>query len=122
MDPVEEILIILIVLSLFFGILIFILSRMLSSKNKEKEEIKRMFNARESGGDLRFNYRNYDVLVTFRPDIKVSILHSKDVEDVKPPQGAQLTPMYLIFRAKKAKEIGEKIDKYVEFLESIPTQ
>ncbi|NPA74612.1 MAG: hypothetical protein GXO25_00850 [Euryarchaeota archaeon] len=122
MDPTEEVLLIMGVLFALFALIIYVLFRMLGSKNKMKDEIRSMFNARDYGDGLRFKYRNYDVLVTFRPDVKVSILHGKNVEEQHSPPGAQLTPMYLIFRIRKSEEIVGKLDKYVDFLDSIPTQ
>jgi hypothetical protein len=119
---VEELLFIVVVAGAALAIIVYLLFRMLEKKNKIKEEIKRMFNAKEQDGDLRFSYRNYEVLVTFRPDVKVSILHDRDVEDVKSPQGAQLTPMYLIFKVKKSEELAQRLDAYIDFLNSIPTQ
>ncbi len=105
-----------------FSMLIYLLFRVMGGKEKVKSEIKSAFNAKERDGTLIFKYRGYDVMVTFKPDVKVSVLHNKNVEDVKAPKGAKLTPLYLIFRIKKSRELGEKLDRYTEFLDSIPTQ
>ncbi len=122
MDPAYEALIILLAIFVFFAILIYLIFHLTADKKKLKREIKEMFNAKEKDGDLQFNYRNHDVVVTFRPEVKVSILHNRDVGEVKSPPGARLTPLYLTFKIKKSSEIGEKLDKYIEFLESIPTR
>ncbi len=122
MDPAYELLIIILVIFLLFAVLLYVMFYLMSGKKKLKKEIREMFGAKEKDGDLHFVYRNHDVVVTFRPEVKVSILHNRDVENVKSPSGANLTPMYLIFKVKKSSEIGEKLDKYIDFLESIPTR
>ncbi len=122
MDPVFIALLLLLVIFGIFAVIIYAIFSLVAKKKKLKNEIKGMFKARESGDDLIFKYRGYDVLVTFRPEVKVSILHDKDVEEVKSPSGAELTPMYLIFKVKKAEEIVAKLDRYIDFLDSIPTR
>ncbi len=91
-------------------------------KDRTREKIKKMFNASERDEDLYFKFRGYDVIMTFKPDIKVSIVHNKNVENVSSPKGAKLTPLYLSFKVRNIREIGEKLDEYVDFIDSIPTQ
>ena len=122
MDPVLLAVIILAVVFGLFALLIYIIFSMTTPKERLRLEIKNMFDAKESDGDLIFTYRGYDVIVTFRPRTKVSIMHNRNVEGVHAPRGASLTPMYLIFKIKKAEELVKKLDEYVDFLDAIPTQ
>ncbi len=115
--------VIFIIFILGIGAMIFYMLITKSTENKRmKREIMRKFKAEEKDGSLYFKYRDYDIIITFKPKVRVSILHNKDVENIKAPKGAKLTPLYLIFPIKKAGEIGEKLDEYIEFLESIPTR
>ena len=93
------------------------------SKNRGiKESIRKMFNAEDYGDALKFEYRNYTILATFRPDIKLSISHDKNIEGIAAPKGMLLTPLFLILKIKKKDEIKEKLDRAIDFLNSIPTQ
>ncbi len=120
----DELVGILLLLFLFvsFGAMIYIIFSLTSSKIKMKNEIKRMFNAKESGNDLLFKYRGYDIIATFRPNVKISIVHNRDVEGINAPKGATLTPMYLIFKVKKTGDLPAMLDTYIDFLNSIPTR
>ena len=94
----------------------------IGKKDNERSDIKKLFNAMERDGNLYFKFHGYDVIVTFKPDMKVSIVHNRDIENIESPKGAKLTPLYLTFKVKNAKEIGEKLENYTEFLDSIPIQ
>ncbi len=97
----------------------------LSSKKGMQEKICNVFNAERKGDMIYFKHKGYDVIVTFKPDVKVNIVHNKDVMDmgnVKPPHGMKLTPLYLSFKIKKVEELTEKLNEAVEFIESIPTR
>jgi len=112
-------------LILGFAILAWIIYVLISKiyKNKGiKESIRVMFKAEDYGDALKFEYRNYTVLATFRPDIKLSISHDKNVEGIPAPKGMLLTPLFLILKIKKKDEIKEKLDRAIDFLNSIPTQ
>ncbi len=109
-------------IAVILALLAYSLIRLLTTPIKIKEEIKNMFDADEKDGCLVFKYRNYDVIATFKPVVKISVVHNKKTIDIKPPHGATLTPIYLIFKIKKPKEMVEKLDKYMDFLDSIPTQ
>ena len=87
-----------------------------------KESIREMFKAEDCDDALKFEYRDYTVLATFRPDIKLSISHDKNVEGISAPKGMHLTPLFLILKIKKKDEIKEKLDRAIDFLNSIPTQ
>ncbi len=103
--------------------ILYVLISKIGKKEKIREEFLRIFNAQEYGDALKFDYRGYLFLVTFRPDVKVSISHNKNVENVKNvPKGMKLTPMFLIIKIKRAEEIKNKVDEGVNFLNSIPTQ
>jgi len=115
-------LLLLISLLAIFAALIYIIIALSSSKTKVRKGIKSMYHAEDSGKDLIFKYRNYDIIATFRSKVKISIIHGRDVEGIKAPTGAELTPMYLIFKVKKPEEVPTKLDKYIDFLETIPTQ
>ena len=91
-------------------------------KDRVRKKIKKMFNAMEEDGNLYFNFHGYDVIITFQPDIKVSIVHNKNVEGMSSPKGAKLTPLYLTFKVKNTRKIGEKLEDYIDFIDSIPTQ
>ncbi len=93
-----------------------------TQKRRIREEIRHIFNAVDYGDALKFEYRGYTMLATFRPEVKISIFHEKGVESVKPPRGMKLTPMFLIIKIKCREEIKEKVDVAVDFLNSIPTQ
>ena len=112
----------LILILLIGAFIVYLLIKKMMGDGKIKEEIIRKFNARERNGDLYLNFRGYDVIITLKPEPKASILHEKDVENVKSPKGAKLTPMYLIFPVKKIEKLGEDLQKYTEFLDSIPTR
>ena len=112
----------LILILLIGAFIVYLLIKKMMGDGKIKEEIIRKFNARERNGDLYLNFRGYDVIITLKPEPKASILHEKDVENVKSPKGAKLTPMYLIFPVKKVEKLGEDLQKYTEFLDSIPTR
>ncbi len=112
----------LLILFIFFGAMVYLIFSLTSSKIKMKTEIKRMFNTKESGNDLLFKYRGYDIIATFRPHVKISIVHNRDVEGIKAPKGATLTPMYLIFKVKKTGDLPTMLDTYIDFLNSIPTR
>jgi len=121
----DESLYIYLFLILVFAILAWIIYAAISkiSKNRGiKESIRKMFNAEDYGDALKFEYRNYTVLATFRPDIKLSISHDKNVEGISAPKGMLLTPLFLILKIKKKDEIKEKLDRAIDFLNSIPTQ
>ena len=123
MDAVSYIYLIFIIAVALLAYLIYVILSRVSKKEKMREEIIKFFNAEEYGDALRFTYRGYQILATFRPDVKISISHDKDVENAKNvPKGMKLTPMFLIIKIKKREEIKERIDEGVDFLESIPTQ
>ncbi len=112
-------------LILALAILAWIIYAVLSkfSKNRGiKESIRKMFNAEDYGDALKFEYRNYTILATFRPDIKLSISHDRNIEGIAAPKGMLLTPLFLILKIKKKDEIKEKLDRAIDFLNSIPTQ
>ena len=103
--------------------ILYVLISKIGKKEKIRKEFLRIFNAQEYGDALKFDYRGYLFLVTFRPDVKVSVSHNKNVENVKNvPKGMKLTPMFLIIKIKKTEEIKNKVDEGVNFLNSIPTQ
>ena len=111
-------------LILGLAILVWIIYAALSKMSKNrgiKESIREMFNAEDYGDALKFEYRNYTVLATFHPDIKLSISHDKNIEGISAPKGMLLTPLFLILKIKKD-EIKEKLDRAIDFLNSIPTQ
>lgn len=87
-----------------------------------RKEIRQIFNAQDYGDSLKFEYRGYTMLATFRPDVKISIFHERQIEGVKPPRGMKLTPMFLIIKIRRGEEIKGKVDEAVDFLNSIPTQ
>jgi hypothetical protein len=108
-------------LGLLAWMIYFLISKI--AKNRGiKDEIREMFNAEDYGDALKFEYRNYTVLATFRPDIKFSIAHDKNVEGLEAPKGMKLTPLFLIIKIRKKREIREKLDVAIDFLNSIPTQ
>ncbi len=122
MDGVYFILIlILFIQGLGAAIIYLLITRTIGSK-KMKKEILRRFEAKERDDELYIKFRGYDVIITLKPRAKVSILHNRDVEGIRSPKGAKLTPLYLIFPIKSVEEIGEKLDEYIDFLESIPTR
>ena len=94
----------------------------ISKKEKVAREIKKMFNAKELDGEIYFNFRGYDVIITLKPEIKASIIHNRNVEGIKSPKGTKLTPLYLTFKIKNVGKMGDKLEEYVDFLNSIPTQ
>lgn len=122
MSPNLEGVILFLIIFALFAVIVYTIFYLIGDKKKIRYEIKKMFNAKESNGYLRFKYRNYDVMVTFRPDVKVSVLHNKNIDKEKAPAGARLTPIYLIFKIRKSREIVEKLDRYIDFLNTIPTQ
>ena len=123
MDAVTYLYIFIILALILLAYIFYVLLSKMGRKDKIREEFRRIFNAEDYGEALKFQYRGYLFLVTFRPDVKVSISHNKDVENVKNvPKGMKLTPMFLIIKIKKADEIKKRIDEGVEFLSSIPTQ
>ena len=120
MDGEYYALIILFVL-LFIGAFIFYLIMAKSTGNRKiRNEIVRKFDAQDRNGELYFQFRGYDVVITLKPAPKASILHNRNVENIKSPKGAKLTPLYLIFPVKKIDRLGEDLQKYTEFLDSIP--
>ncbi len=122
MDGEYYALAILIVL-LFIGAFIFYLLFSKTMENRKmRDEIIRNFNAENRDGELYFKFRGYDVIITLKPTPKASILHNKNVEDIKSPKGAKLTPLYLIFPVKKVDKLGENLEKFTDFLDSIPTR
>ncbi len=102
--------------------MVYVLISKTISNRKIREEIIELFNAQEYGDALKFEYRGYTMLATFRPDIKISISHEKDIENVRAPHGMKLTPMFLIIKIKRKEEIMEKVNEAVKFIDSIPTQ
>ncbi len=123
MDVTTYIYIFIILGLILLAYILYVFISKVGKKEKMREEFLHIFNAEEYGDALKFNYRGYLFLVTFRPDVKVSISHNKNVENVKNvPKGMKLTPMFLIMKIKKPEEIKKKVDAGVDFLNSIPTQ
>ncbi len=102
--------------------LIYVIITKIEKNKRIKEEIREIFNAQDYDDALKFDYKNYTVLVTFRPDVKFSISHNKEVKGITAPKGMILTPLFLIFKVKKKDEMREKLDAAIDFLNSIPTQ
>ncbi len=91
-----------------------------SVRRKMKKSIAELFNAKEYGekGDaLIFNYRDYDVIATFRGEVKLSIIHNREIGDAKAPKGMKLTPLYLIIKVRRGDEPRKLLDGAIEFLE-----
>jgi hypothetical protein len=86
------------------------------------EYLSREFGAKDYGKAMRFEYRGYDVYITFSSGVKVSISHNKEVKGIRAPKGMKLTPMFLTLKIKKKEELREKLDEGIEFLNSIPTR
>lgn len=109
----------LIIFAFLFSILLYIFISKITIRKKFRKEIKETFNAKEYGDALRFNYRGYDVLATFRGDVKFSVLHNKEYRKEKPPKGMKLTPLYLIIKIKKISDMRKLLDEGIDFLESL---
>jgi|GEM_PF-2712717 len=123
MDATAYLYVFILLATILFAYIIYVLFSKIGKKEKIREDIRKLFGAKEYEDALHFTYRGYEILATFRPDVKVSISHNKDVEKAKDiPKGMKLTPMFLIIKIKRREEIKEKIDEGIEFLESIPTQ
>jgi len=123
MDATTYLYIFIILAAILLAYIIYILFAKIGKKERIREDIMKLFNAKEYGDALQFTYRGYQILVTFRPDVKINISHNKNIEGTRNiPKGMKLTPMFLIIRIRKREEIKEKIDEGVSFLDSIPTQ
>jgi len=109
-----------IIFTFLFSILLYISISKITVRKKFRKEIEETFNAKEYGDALRFNYRGYDVLATFRGVVKFSVLHNKEYrKGEKPPRGMKLTPLYLIIKIKKISDMRKLLDDGIDFLESL---
>ncbi len=122
MDGEYYALMLLFIFLLLGSFIFYLLIVKIMGNKKMKEEIIRKFNAQDRNGELYFKFRGYDVIITLKPEAKASILHNRNVDNVKTLKGAKLTPLYLIFPVKKVDKLGENLEKYTEFLDSIPTR
>ncbi len=118
------ILYILLILVLVLTILVSILALYRQRKKNRKiaEELRREFGAKDYGGAMRFEYKGYDVYITFSSGAKVSVSHNGEIKGLKAPKGMKLTPMFLTFKITRKEDLKGKLEEAISFLDSIPTR
>jgi len=110
---------ILLSLSLLGAMIFYILVAKLTVKKKIKKELSTTFGGKDEGDSLKFKYRGYDIIATFRGEVKLSIVHNcKYEKNTVPPKGMKFTPLYLTFRVGK-KDWRERLEEAIDFLQSM---
>ncbi len=121
MDSMQYLAVILLFLAAIGGAILYLIFTKLSGGKKVKERVLREFDGEALDNAVSFKFEGYEVLATFRSELKFSILHNlgdEKVRNIRVPKNMKLTPLYLIVRVKNTKNMREKLIEAVNFLKS----